>query len=240
MAGIVNPASWRHEPGEPQSGATTTRHLQPEPARRRALGNDQHTNRHPPHRPPTVRRRRRARRRRPVGSPLPLDPPPPRGRLVHLDHVPRRSTRARRERTHAGGAPRDERNTAPGRAHPPRRPRHPNAHAEPATPRLGPRASRHRAADDERVHRSPRLRSRRPALRKAGHHAWASLNLLSELDPTVITDVDARYVDDGDLITSAGVSAGIDIALHLVARLAGTERARDVRRGIQYDPQPPI
>jgi transcriptional regulator GlxA family with amidase domain len=49
-----------------------------------------------------------------------------------------------------------------------------------------------------------------------------------------------RWVDDGDLITSAGVSAGIDMALHLVERLAGTERARQVRRGIQYDPQPPI
>jgi len=69
---------------------------------------------------------------------------------------------------------------------------------------------------------------------------WASLNLLSELDPTVQTDVQARFVDDGDLITSAGVSAGIDMALHLVARLAGTERAREVRRAIQYDPQPPV
>ena len=56
----------------------------------------------------------------------------------------------------------------------------------------------------------------------------------------MITDVDARFVDDGDLITSAGVSAGIDMALHLVARLAGTERAREVRRGIQYDPHPPV
>lgn len=69
---------------------------------------------------------------------------------------------------------------------------------------------------------------------------WASLNLLSEIDPTVKTDVDARFVDDGDLITSAGVSAGIDMALHLVARLAGTERAREVRRAIQYDPHPPV
>ena len=69
---------------------------------------------------------------------------------------------------------------------------------------------------------------------------WASLNLLSELDPTVMTDVAARFVDDGDLITSAGVSAGIDMALHLVARLAGTERAREVRRAIQYDPYPPV
>ena len=69
---------------------------------------------------------------------------------------------------------------------------------------------------------------------------WASLNLLSELDPTVITDVQARFVDDGDVITSAGVSAGIDMALHLVARIAGIERAREVRRGIQYDPHPPV
>ena len=75
--------------------------------------------------------------------------------------------------------------------------------------------------------------------RRATTH-WASLNLLSELDPTVITDVDARFVDDGDLITSAGVSAGIDMALHLVARLTDVERAREVRRDIQYNPLPPI
>ena len=75
--------------------------------------------------------------------------------------------------------------------------------------------------------------------RRATTH-WASLNLLSEIDPTVITDVAARFVDEGDLITSAGVSAGIDMALHLVARLAGPERARAVRREIQYDPQPPL
>jgi len=69
---------------------------------------------------------------------------------------------------------------------------------------------------------------------------WESLNLLSEIDPTIRTDVDARFVDDGDLITSAGVSAGIDMALHLVGRLVGVERAREVRRGIQYDPRPPV
>jgi transcriptional regulator GlxA family with amidase domain len=75
--------------------------------------------------------------------------------------------------------------------------------------------------------------------RRATTH-WASLNLLAELDPTVVTDVAARFVDDGDLITSAGVSAGIDMALHLVARLAGVERAREVRRYLQYDPMPPV
>ena len=75
--------------------------------------------------------------------------------------------------------------------------------------------------------------------RRATTH-WASLNHLAELDPTVITDVRSRFVDDGDLITSAGVSAGIDMALHLVARLAGPDRAREVRRDLQYDPMPPV
>ncbi|MEI6701485.1 MAG: DJ-1/PfpI family protein [Actinomycetota bacterium] len=70
---------------------------------------------------------------------------------------------------------------------------------------------------------------------------WASLDLLQSLDPTIdVRREDERFVDDGDVITSAGVSAGIDMALHLVDRLAGTERARQVRRGIQYDPLPPI
>jgi transcriptional regulator GlxA family with amidase domain len=59
--------------------------------------------------------------------------------------------------------------------------------------------------------------------------------MLRELDPSIQVNPDARYVDDGNLITSAGVSAGIDMALHLVARLAGVDRAREVRRAIQYD-----
>ncbi len=69
---------------------------------------------------------------------------------------------------------------------------------------------------------------------------WSTLDRLAELDPTIEVRPDDRFVDDGDVITSAGVSAGIDMALHLVARLAGPERAREVRRGIQYDPQPPV
>jgi transcriptional regulator GlxA family with amidase domain len=51
---------------------------------------------------------------------------------------------------------------------------------------------------------------------------------------------DDRFVDDGDVVTSAGVSAGIDMALHLVARLHSVERAREVKRYIQYDPAPPV
>jgi transcriptional regulator GlxA family with amidase domain len=69
---------------------------------------------------------------------------------------------------------------------------------------------------------------------------WASLDRLAELDPTIEVRPDDRFVDSGEVITSSGVSAGIDMALHLVHRLAGLERAQQVRRGIQYDPQPPV
>ena len=51
---------------------------------------------------------------------------------------------------------------------------------------------------------------------------------------------DERFVDAGDVVTSQGVSAGIDMALHLVARLASPDRAREVKRYMQYDPAPPV
>jgi transcriptional regulator GlxA family with amidase domain len=63
---------------------------------------------------------------------------------------------------------------------------------------------------------------------------------LVRLEPTVLADTEARFVDDGDVVTSAGVSAGIDMALHLVSRLADLEAARAVRWRIQYDPAPPV
>lgn len=69
---------------------------------------------------------------------------------------------------------------------------------------------------------------------------WSSLDLLAELDPTTDVRPDERFVDDGDVVTSAGISAGIDMALHVVDRLAGTARARQVRRGTQHDPVPSV
>jgi len=69
---------------------------------------------------------------------------------------------------------------------------------------------------------------------------WQQLELLKELDPSIDVRPEDRYVDDGEVITSAGVSAGIDMALHLVVRLAGADRARQVKAGIQYDPLPPV
>ena len=48
-----------------------------------------------------------------------------------------------------------------------------------------------------------------------------------------------RFVRDGNLVTSAGVSAGIDMALWLVGQLHSPDVARQVQRGIQYEPAPP-
>jgi transcriptional regulator GlxA family with amidase domain len=67
---------------------------------------------------------------------------------------------------------------------------------------------------------------------------WGAVDQLAELGADVRPD--ARFVDDGDVVTAAGVSAGIDMALHLVARLHSVERAREVKRYIQYEPEPPV
>lgn len=69
---------------------------------------------------------------------------------------------------------------------------------------------------------------------------WGSLDHLARLGTGIEVRPDDRWVDDGDVITASGVSAGIDMALHLVRRLHSEERAKQVRRGIQYDPQPPV
>ena len=68
---------------------------------------------------------------------------------------------------------------------------------------------------------------------------WGALELLATLGERVEVCPEARFVDDGEVITAAGVSAGMDVALHLVARLHSAERAAAVRRQIQYDPEPP-
>ncbi len=69
---------------------------------------------------------------------------------------------------------------------------------------------------------------------------WGAFDELLALDATIEARRDDRFVDSGEIVTAAGVSAGIDMALHLVARLHSVERARDVRRYIQYDPEPPV
>ena len=68
---------------------------------------------------------------------------------------------------------------------------------------------------------------------------WSAFDELIPLGREITPRPDERFVDIGDIITAAGVSAGIDMALHLVGRLGSPEKAREVRRYIQYDPQPP-
>ena len=71
--------------------------------------------------------------------------------------------------------------------------------------------------------------------RRAATH-WGSYERLEALGIEV--DREARWVDEGMVVTSAGVSAGIDMALHLVARLESEEMSAQIRRYIQYEPAP--
>jgi putative intracellular protease/amidase len=66
---------------------------------------------------------------------------------------------------------------------------------------------------------------------------WASLDELRKLGAE---PVKARAVESGKIVTAAGVSAGIDMALRLAARIAGDDFARAVQLGIEYDPDPPF
>jgi transcriptional regulator GlxA family with amidase domain len=68
---------------------------------------------------------------------------------------------------------------------------------------------------------------------------WNAFDELLPLGRDIVARPDDRFVDNGAIITAAGVSAGIDMALHLVGRLGSPDKAREVRRYIQYDPQPP-
>ncbi|QFG22633.1 DJ-1/PfpI family protein [Actinomadura sp. WMMB 499] len=73
--------------------------------------------------------------------------------------------------------------------------------------------------------------------RRVATHRAHEDDLERQGDVTVVRD--ARYVVDGNLVTSQGVSAGIDMALWLVGRIHGRDHARAVRSYIQYEPAPP-
>jgi putative intracellular protease/amidase len=69
---------------------------------------------------------------------------------------------------------------------------------------------------------------------KAATTHWASLDLLREHFPAVKVDGAAHVVDQGRILTSAGISAGIDLALRLVARCCGEAVARAAARRMEY------
>jgi transcriptional regulator GlxA family with amidase domain len=64
---------------------------------------------------------------------------------------------------------------------------------------------------------------------------WEDLELLRERWPALTVHEGVRYVDHGDLATSAGISAGLDLALHLVARGAGADHALATAGQMDYD-----
>jgi transcriptional regulator GlxA family with amidase domain len=72
--------------------------------------------------------------------------------------------------------------------------------------------------------------------RRATTH-WAYLDRLRELGADPVAE---RVVEDGKIVTAAGVSAGIDMALSLASRIAGERVAQSIQLGIEYDPEPPF
>jgi transcriptional regulator GlxA family with amidase domain len=66
---------------------------------------------------------------------------------------------------------------------------------------------------------------------------WLARDLLAELGAEPVPD---RVVQHGKIVTAAGVSSGIDMALRLVQLMHGDEVAQAVQLGIEYDPEPPL
>ena len=67
---------------------------------------------------------------------------------------------------------------------------------------------------------------------------WRSIDMLRDAGNTEVL-ADVRFVRDGNVVTSAGVSAGIDMAHWLVGEIYGSDFARFVQKGIEYFPAPP-
>ncbi len=67
---------------------------------------------------------------------------------------------------------------------------------------------------------------------------WAVIELLRQESNVTVVD-DERWVRDGNVITAAGVSAGIDMALYLVAELTNSDTAKRVQHMMEYYPKPP-
>ena len=66
---------------------------------------------------------------------------------------------------------------------------------------------------------------------------WAAMDLLAGFGATTTSE---RVVEQGKIITAAGVSSGIDMALTLAAKIAGPAEAQSIQLQIEYDPQPPF
>jgi transcriptional regulator GlxA family with amidase domain len=77
-----------------------------------------------------------------------------------------------------------------------------------------------------------------PARNKEVTTHWASIDRLRDEGSVTVRD-DIRYVPDGNLVTAAGISAGIDMSLWLVGQIHGVEHARFTQHAMEYHPLPP-
>ncbi|HSK50538.1 MAG TPA: DJ-1/PfpI family protein [Solirubrobacterales bacterium] len=73
-----------------------------------------------------------------------------------------------------------------------------------------------------------------------GKRATSNWHYLDRLPEFGAEPVGGRFVEDGKTITAAGVTAGIDMALHLVSREVRPELAQAIQLGLEYDPEPPF
>lgn len=73
-----------------------------------------------------------------------------------------------------------------------------------------------------------------------GKHATSHWAVLDRLNLWGAIPLSKRVVEDGKIMTAAGVSAGIDMALLLAAKVAGQQVAEMLQLGIEYDPEPPF
>lgn len=73
-------------------------------------------------------------------------------------------------------------------------------------------------------------------LTATSHHA--ALDELRNVSPSISIDPSRRFIDNGRVITSAGISAGIDMSLYVVGRLLGSEQAMETARYMEYQWQP--
>lgn len=64
---------------------------------------------------------------------------------------------------------------------------------------------------------------------------WESIERMRDTYPAVIVEENVKFIDEDRIVTSAGISAGINMAFHMVSRLLGIEVAKETARTMEYD-----
>lgn len=64
---------------------------------------------------------------------------------------------------------------------------------------------------------------------------WMDLDRLEKEYPSVLVQRDTKFIDEGSIITSGGISAGINMSFHLISRLHGIEVVKETAKRMEYD-----